>query len=179
MNTLLWHAHQWGRRLGRTGLAGLLILVIAALIHVGRTVPLEDETAVLEARLSRLQANATRVVPRAVIVPASGFIDTLPATTAAATVIGQLEQLARAHNLQLLRGQYTQTPVPGTSLLRWQVSLPIKADYPRLIAFIADSLQAQPTLALDELKLKRETIETPTLDADLRFNLYLRESRHD
>ena len=179
MNTLLWHVHQWGRRLGRTGLAGLLILGIAALIHVGRTVPLEVETAVLEARASRLQANATRVVPRAVVVPASGFIDTLPATTAAATVIGQLEQLARAHDLQLLRGQYTQTPVPGTALLRWQVSLPIKADYPRLIAFIADSLQAQPTLALDELKLKRETIETPTLDADLRFNLYLRESHHD
>lgn len=179
MNTLMWHAHQWGRRLGRTGLAGLLILVVAALIHFGRTVPLEAETAVLETRLSRLQADATRVVPRAVSVPASGFIDTLPATTAAATVIGQLEQLARAHNLQLLRGQYTQTPVPGTSLLRWQVSLPIKADYPRLIVFIADSLQAQPTLALDDLKLKRETIETPTLDADLRFNLYLRESRHD
>lgn len=176
MNTLLWHAHQWGRHLGRTGLAGLLVLAIAALIHFGRTVPLWGETAALDARLSRLHADATRVAPRAVSVPASGFTDTLPATTAAATVIGQLEQLARAHNLQLLRGQYTQTPVAGTSLLRWQVSLPIKAEYPNLIAFIADSLQAQPTLALDELKLKRETIETPTLDADLRFNLYLRES---
>lgn len=179
MNTLLWHAHQWGRYLGRTGLAGLLVLVIAALIHFGRTVPLVEETAALDSRLSRLRAEATRVMPRTVSVPASGFIDTLPATTAAATVIGQLEQLARAHNLQLLRGQYTQTPIAGTSLLRWQVSLPIRAEYPRLIAFIADSLQAQPTLALDELKLKRDSIETPTLDADLRFNLYLRESRHD
>ena len=179
MNTLLWHAHQWGRRLGRTGLAGMLILVIAALIHFGRTVPLEEETAALETRLIHLQADAKRVVPHAVSVPTSGFIDTLPATTAAATVIGQLEQLARAHNLQLLRGQYTQSPVAGTSLLRWQLTLPIKADYPRLVAFIAASLQAQPTLALDDLKLKRETIETTTLDADLRFNLYLRESRHD
>lgn len=179
MNTLLWHMHQWGRRLGRTGLAGLLVLAVAVLVHFGRTVPLVAETAALETRLIHLQADAKRAVPRVVSVPASGFIDTLPATTAAATVIGQLEQLARAHNLQLLRGQYTQSPVAGTSLLRWQLSLPIKADYPRLIAFIAASLQAEPTLALDELKVKRETIETPMLDADLRFNLYLRESGHD
>lgn len=179
MNTLLWHVHQWGRHLGRTGLASLLVLGVAALVHFGRTVPLVAETEALETRLILLQADAKRVVLPVVSVPASGFIDTLPATTAAATVIGQLEQLARAHNLQLLRGQYTQSPVAGTPLLRWQVSLPIKADYPQLIAFIAASLQAQPTLALDELKLKRETIETTTLDADLRFNLYLRESHHD
>ena len=43
------------------------------------------------------------------------------------------------------------------------------------MAFIAASLQAQPTLALDELKLKRDTINTSVLDADVRFNLYLRE----
>ena len=91
-------------------------------------------------------------------------------------MIGQLEQLARAHDLQLLRGQYAQSPVTGTSLLRWQLTLPIEAEYPKLIAFIAASLQALPSLALDELKLKRDTIETTTLDADLRLNLYLQES---
>ena len=176
MNTLMWHARQWARHLGRTGLVGLFIMVVAALIQFAHTMPLQAETLVLQTRLAQMQADAKRVTPRTVTVTQTGFIDTLPETHAAAAVIGQLEQLARAHGLQLLRGQYAQSPVSGTSLLRWQLSLPIEAEYPRLIAFVAASLQALPTLALDELKLKRDTIETTQLDADLRFNLYLRES---
>ena len=176
MNILMWHARLWARHLGRTGLAGLFLMAVAALIQFAHTMPLQAETLVLEARLAQMQADAKRVIPRTVTVTQTGFIDTLPETHAAAAVIGQLEQLARAHGLQLLRGQYAQSPVSGTSLLRWQLSLPIEAEYPRLIAFVAASLQALPTLALDELKLKRDTIETTQLDADLRFNLYLRES---
>lgn len=177
MNTLLWHAHQWARRLGRTGLAGLLMLLVAALIQLAHTGPMQTETRALEARMLAMQSAANRAAPRPVsTVPASGFIDRLPDTAVASAVVGQLEQLARAHGLQLLRGQYAQTPVTGTSLLRWQLSLPIKAEYPRIIAFVSTSLQALPTLALDEFKLKRDTIESTTLDADLRFNLYLREA---
>lgn len=177
MNTLIWHAHQWARRLGRTGLAGLLMGLVAALLQFAHTVPLQTETRALETRLLSMQIAAKRAPPRAVSgAPASGFIDRLPDTAVASAVVGQLEQLARAHGLQLLRGQYAQMPVPGTSLLRWQLSLPIEAEYPNIVAFVATSLQALPTLALDELKLKRDTIETATLDADLRFNLYLRES---
>ena len=176
MNTLMWHAHQWARRLGRTGLTGLLLISIATLIEFAHVVPLQAETAELQARLVKLQMAQKRVLPSVASVPATGFVDSLPETSAASAMIGQLEQLARAHGVQLLRGQYAQTPVSGTSLLRWQLSLPIKAEYPKIIAFIAASLQALPTLSLDELKLKRETIEATALDADLRFNLYLREA---
>lgn len=175
MNTLIWQLRQWARRLGRTGMAGLLMLVIAVLVHVVHTAPLEVETIALQAQLADMRAAAKRV-PATVAAPAAGFVDRLPETSAASAVIGQLEQLARAHGLQLLRGQYTQGPVAGTTLQRWQLSLPVSAEYPKIIAFVAASLQALPTLALDELKLKRETIETADLDADLRFNLYLRES---
>lgn len=176
MNMLVWHAHQWARRLGRAGLAGLLLGVVAALMQFAHVAPLQAESRALEARLVNLKIAARRTPPLATQVPVTGFIDKLPDTTAASAVIGQLEQLARAHDLQLLRGQYAQAPVTGTSLLRWQLSLPINAEYPKIIAFIAASLQALPTLALEDLKLKRDTIETSALDADLHFNLYLRES---
>lgn len=177
MNTLIWHAHQWARRVGRAGLTGLLMLLIAALIQFAHTRALYNETRALEDQIIALQIAATRTATRPVIaLPPSGFIDNLPDTSVTAGVIGQLEQLAHVHGLRLLRGQYAQTPVSGTSLLRWQLSLPVKAEYPKIIAFAATSLQAVPSLALDEFKLKRDSIETATLDADLRFNLYLREA---
>lgn len=173
MNTLMWHLHQWGRRLGRTGLAGLGLLLVSGLIVFAHIVPTKARILVLESRVAALQRAATRA-PQRVVVPSSGFIDNLPESHAASAVIGQLERLAQAHGLQLLRGQYTQAPITGTALLRWQLSLPIKAEYPQIIAFVAVSMQALPTLALEEIKLKRDKIETSVLDADLRFNLYLR-----
>lgn len=177
MNTLIWHAHQWARRLGRTGLAGLLILIVAAAIHFAHTRPLHDEIRALEARIATQQVAAQRAALRPVVVaPPGGFVDNLPDTSVASGVIGQLEQLAHVHGLKLLRGQYAQSPVSGTPLLRWQVSLPVKAEYPKIIAFAATSLQALPSLALDEFKFKRDSIETATLEADLRFSLYLREA---
>lgn len=176
MNTLVWHLHQWGRRLGRTGLAGLGLLLVAGLIVFAHIVPTKAKTLVLESRVAELQRAAIRAPQRVVVVPSSGFIDNLPEAHAASAVIGQLERLAQAHGLQLLRGQYSQAPIAGTSLLRWQLSLPVKAEYPQIIAFVAVSMQALPTLALEEIKLKRDKIETSVLDADLRFNLYLRAS---
>ena len=177
MNALIWHAHQWARRMGRTGLAAVSMLLMAVLIQFAYTRPLRNETQALEAQVTTLQLAMKRNAVRPVtVVPPSGFTDNLPDTSVAAGVIGQLEQLAHVHGLQLLRGQYAQTAVSGTSLLRWQVSLPVKAEYPKIIAFAATSLQALPSLALDEFRFKRDSIETATLEADLRFNLYLREA---
>lgn len=178
MNRLMWHAHQWTRRLGRAGLLGLLTLLLATGIQFGYTRALEDETQSLQRRIAAQQLAAQRAAARPVAVAAPrGFVDNLPDTSVAAGVIGQLEQLAQVHGLKLLRGQYAQSPVAGTSLLRWQVTLPVKADYPKIIAFASTSLQALPSLALDEFKLKRDSIETTTLHADLRFSLYLREAK--
>jgi len=171
---MMWHLHQWGRRLGRTGLAGLGLLLVAGLIVFAHIVPTKAETLILESRVAELQRAAIRAPQRVAVVQSSGFIDNLPDSHAASAVIGQLERLAQAHGLQLLRGQYTQAPITGTSLLRWQLSLPVKAEYPKIIAFVGVSMQALPTLALEEIKLKRDKIETSVLDADLRFNLYLR-----
>lgn len=177
MNTLIWHAHQWARQLGRTGLAGLLMLFGAAVVYFAHTLPLQDETHALEARIATQQIAVQRAAARPLVVATpSGFVDNLPDTSVASGVIGQLEQLAQVHGLKLLRGQYAQAPVSGTPLLRWQVTLPVKAEYPKIIAFAATSMQALPSLALDEFKFKRTNIESTTLEADLRFSLYLREA---
>jgi len=174
MNMLIWRAHQWARRLGRTGLAGVLVLIAAALMQFGQVAATDAENAALEARLDSLRL-AAKTEPDKAAAPVVGFLDALPDTAAASALIGQLEKIARAHRLQLLRGQYSQTPVVGTSLVRWQLALPINADYPHIHAFVADSLQKLPALTLEDIRLKREDIGTTDVVADLRFSLYLRE----
>jgi hypothetical protein len=174
MNLLIWRVHQWARRLGRSGIAGVALLLVAAVMQFGQVAALDAETASLETRLASLRV-VSAAAPDKTAVPVVGFIDALPDTAVASGVIGQLEKIARAHKVQLLRGQYTQSPISGTSLVRWQLALPVSADYPTLHAFVADSLHSIDALTLEDLRLKRDTIGSTALSADLRFNLYLRE----
>jgi len=97
----------------------------------------------------------------------------LPPTGEASQRIGELEQLAHAHGLELPRGQYSVAPLAGTSLARWQLVLPVEAPYPALHAFLAAALERLPNLTLDELKLKRDRIESAELQAELRLSLFV------
>lgn len=97
----------------------------------------------------------------------------LPPAGTASQQIGELERLAQAHALELPRGQYSVAPVAGTPLQRWQLVLPVVAEYPALHAFLAAALERWPNLTLDELKLKRERIGATELQAELRLSLYV------
>ena len=172
MNTLYWRMRQWARRLGWTGLAGLALLTVALLTQVFAIGPANDAITVQHARLDALR-RAALARPAAPIVQTAEPMMLLPPAGIASQQIGELERLARAHDLELPRGQYSVAPVAGASLARWRLVLPVEGPYPALHAFLAAALERMPNLALDELKLKRERIEATELQAELRLSLYL------
>lgn len=173
MNVLHWRLRQAARMLGRTGLAGIGLLALALLLHTTQTAPLQHAVDAQQDRLAALrQTAAVRADPAPVAASPARPLALLPPAGEAAQQIGELERLARAHGLTLTRGQYSVTPLAGIAAQRWQLTLPITAPYPALHAFIAAALERQPNLALDELKLKRERIESTDLDAELRLSLF-------
>lgn len=170
MNTLQWQLLQWGRRLGWKGLTGLALAALALGIYVTQVQPLMHTTQQLQQQRDELQAVA--IPTEAVADPAASEpVATLPSESEAAWALGKLEQLAVAHGIELARGQYSVAAVSGTTLTRWQLVLPVLADYPALHAFVAAALERLPNLALDEIKLKRERIEDTDLQAELRLSL--------
>jgi len=171
MNALRWHLHQWARRLGATGLAGLGLLAAALLLQLIQVESLQREAAAQHEKLAALRLAAAHD-----IAPAPAPLNPLamlPPTGEASQRIGKLEQLAHAHGLALPRGQYSVTPLAGTTLARWQLVLPVEAPYPVLHAFLAAALERMPNLTLDELKLKRDRIESAELQAELRLSLFV------
>jgi hypothetical protein len=172
MNTLLWHLARGRRRLGATGLVGLVLLGAALVLQVGQVESVRRATLVRVHTLASLRVAAVPQ-PVAPAAPALNPLADLPPTGAVAQQIGELDQLAHLNGIDLPRGQYSVTPVPNTSLLRWQLVLPIEAPYPALHAFLATALERQPNLTLDELKLKRERIESSDVLAELRLNVFL------
>lgn len=172
MNTLIWHLRRIGLRLGTTGLIGLACAALALLLYATGTRPHEARIAAQHMRLDTLQQRAQAPERRQAAVAADP-LDTLPPADEAARQIGALERLARAHGIELPRGQYGASAQAHTTLQRWTLVLPVEAPYPALHAWLADALARMPNLALDELKLKRERIESRTLQAEVRLSLYL------
>lgn len=173
MNDWLWQLRQWGRRLGPAGLAGLGLLAIALLLQMIQVASLQKTTRTQQVRLAALQQAAARRAAAPLPPPPANPLSLLPPTGEAAQLIGELERLARLHGLELPRGQYSVSSLTGTSLQRWQLVLPVKTAYPDLHAFLATALERLPNLTLDEVKLKRERIESAELQAELRLSLFV------
>jgi len=172
MNRLLWRIRQWGRRLGTVGLLGSALLALALGLFFTQARPLQQKNLQQQRQLEHLRTAAqTRTA-----VPAPARPDplaTLPPDSSTAAALGELEQLAHAHGFELARGQFSIAAVNSAQLARWQLVLPVKADYPALHAFIAAALERMPNLVLDEVKLKRDRIEDVDLQAELRFSLFV------
>jgi hypothetical protein len=175
MNVRIWQLRQWARHLGAGGLVGLGLLAAALLLHVFQVESLQQTARAQQAKLAELRRAAVRREATPAPPPLNPLA-LLPPTGEASKLIGDLERLARAHGLALPRGQYSVSPLTGTSLQRWQLVLPVEAPYPALHAFLATALERLPNLTLDELKLKRDRIESTELQAELRLSLFVEAS---
>lgn len=171
MNEWAWHLRKLARHLGWPGLIGSGLLAAAWLTQTTQVDAMHQTVAAQQARLVQLRSVAT--VDNRPQAPALNPLANLPPTGKASQLIGELEQLAQVHDLDLPRGQYSVTPIKDTSLQHWQLILPVETDYPTLHAFLAAALERLPNLALDELKLKRDRIDSDTLKAELRLSLFI------
>jgi uncharacterized protein HemX len=177
MNMALWQLRQWGRRLGAGGLLGLVLLALALGAYLMLVRPLHAQMNAQQQRIEQLRV-AAQTVTATPTTTATDPLAALPPDSSAAATLGELEQLARAHDFELTRGQYSVAAVntggaDAARLARWQMVFLVKANYPELHAFVAAALERLPNLTLDEVKLKRERIEDTALQTELRFSLFV------
>ena len=83
--------------------------------------------------------------------------------------------LAGKAGLTLQQGDYRSGFDSGARVHTYQVTLPVRGSYKSVWRFAMMALAAIPFASLDEVSLRREAVGDPTIDARLRFTLYLRE----
>lgn len=174
MMRLLWHARQAARRLGAMGLAGLMLLWAAGAGYALLLRPAETGRAADQAQLARLIHRPRLSTLHAPVLMAPRLLPSLPQVSDIPALLKTLSSLAGQHDVSLPQGQYTLRAIANSSLLRLELRLPVRADYPALRAFLAASLAALPSLALDGFAFKRADIGATQVDAELRLSFYLR-----
>jgi hypothetical protein len=133
-----------------------------------------------QARLAAqpLPAPATLVAPS---VPPSAnqnlaeFYQVLGEKRYAEQQVKVLFDLAAKSNLTLSQGEYKAAYDKASRVSTYQIILPVKGPYQSIWRFSMQALSQMPFASLDEVGFRRETIADATVEARLRFTLYLKD----
>jgi Tfp pilus assembly protein PilO len=177
MSRLQWTLKRWLIGLHWPGWAGVALLALALSVYAGAIRPgkarlqaLEREAAELARQTGGPAQPAERLTGRGQL---SNFYAFFPLSEALPDVMARIEKAAQEHDLVLQKGEYRFGREPEFRLARYQMTLPVRGSYADVRGFVNDVLDTVPAMALEELVLKRETVDDPELEAEVRFLLYL------
>lgn len=98
-----------------------------------------------------------------------------PAAESITSDMARIDNAATAHGFLLASGDYELATIANSSLLRYQITLPVNGNYPDIRKFIVQVLNDMPHAALDSAFFRRQKITDTALDAQLKFSLYVRQ----
>ncbi|MBT3067992.1 hypothetical protein [Rhodoferax sp. U11-2br] len=104
----------------------------------------------------------------------AAFDDSLPGSAGALDAIEVVHRIALANGVKLATGEYRLVRDGGTKVQRYQITLPARASYPQLRAWLAEVMNAVPAMALNDIGFQREEVGSESVQANVRFSLFLR-----
>jgi hypothetical protein len=164
-------------RLGWPGVVGLGLLAFAATIAGSALLPLRAQVARLHDEVDALQRRLG-VGERAGAKPPvqdqlATFYAFFPPSDSSPDWLGKIHAIAQAKGVQLASGEYRLERAPSPRLRRYQMTLPVHGTYAQIRGFVGELLEQVPAAVLEEVSLKRESVETQRLEARVRLTLYL------
>lgn len=170
-----WHVTCLGT-IGKTG-AGLLVLTLV--FFMAAVLPQQQTLKELKNRVQTVQQqeqpDSVRQAGLSDSQALQVFYDFLPRSDSSPYWISELDRIARDSSVELNSSDYRLTMEKESKLIRYEIQLPLRGTYPQIRAFLAEALQAMPTLALADIAIKRETVQTGCVEARLNMYLYLND----
>ena len=164
------------RQLGWQGVLGLIFIAMSILLLIFVLVPSTQKIDALNLSFAELKANKSK---GSVEVKADSQLDVIakmnglmPKQNEANNKIAQILHAATTVGLATDKVDYAAQTYSG-SFIKYQIKFPTQGSYIQIRQFINNALNALPTLALADIKLKREDIGSDVIDANIQFNLYV------
>ncbi len=163
-------------RLGDAGVAGLLLLLAAALLALWqytRLPSMEAERGAL-LREARALAEEAKRPPRERPRGPEQALAALPAPTGHAADLRVLYRVAQRHHVEIERADLQQTSAADAEVVVVGATLPLRGRYVDLKRCAGEWLQTLPHAALLDLRLERPDIGSRELKARVRLALHYR-----
>jgi len=136
----------------------------------------EHRLAVVErnARRAALEQHSTRTTPEEA---RQRLLAAFPETAALSAELGRLVELAEKQGLMLSGGDYRLQPAKDGALFdRYQLTLPVKGDYRAVRTYLKRVRADFPGLAIEDIALRRDSIASAEIEAQLRFVVFARKA---
>jgi hypothetical protein len=187
LSDVLLRVRWQAERLGIPGKIGLGLIVFSAVFFFVAVLPRQTESSALMLKAETMQA---RVKAEPVAHEGEGmrpkmsgsqalkvFYAFFPNTDSTPFWIGEVVQAAAKNGVEINGTEYRMDREKDVKLARYEMVLPVRGQYPHVRGFVADALRTVPAIALVDVAIKRESVESERLEANLKFNLYLSEGK--
>ncbi len=166
------------RRLGPAGLGGLALLFAAVVVLFGMVQPIRRQALDLQTQLSALDTarSTMRDQAQSPVDNAGDFLNRFPTRAELPAVVAAFGASANKAGVTLEQGTYSLQVQKGASLARYVIDLPVKGSYPAIRQFVSNALVAVPAASLDTLRLERREVADGSVDAALRFTVFVRST---
>jgi hypothetical protein len=162
---------------GWFGIAALLMAAITAAIIAPGLARSNDtqarEVAALEQQWARLRDPKAA---RAQRDPLGTLVASLPPTSDVPDFVAAIQRRADQGAVQIDRTEYRVQAVLGRRAQRYRLSFPAHVDYPHLRTWLEALLHDYPSLALDEISVRREVDGGEELDAHVGLSFLARDN---
>ena len=175
-------------RLGVPGKIGFGLIIFSAAFFIAAVLPRRSESSALMAKVEAMQvqkkAECTQPAPRGGVTTRKAvhgneglllFYEFFPKVDSTPFWINEVVQSATEHAVEIDGTEYRMVREKDVKLARYEMLVPVRGRYAQVRGFIADALRSVPPMALVDVAIKREGVESELLDANLKFNLYLSE----
>jgi hypothetical protein len=173
-----WSAQRLAERAGPVGVAaGVLVLAtLLAWALLARSIAAEVHALAADNESLQRRPAASRAAsaPLTTEQQLLAFEGAFPDPQALGTSYSRLWNVARRHGVALKAAEFKLSDVPQDEFQRYTIQLPVTADYAALRAFVVDALADLPSLALEEMSLRREDSKSLQIEARLSFVLFVR-----
>jgi len=161
------------RRLGWAGATGIMLIAGALATDLWRVHDAEQRLQAARSEHAALRARLAAGVEAPPEARLASFYAALRAPAGEATAVEIVHAAARTHGVRLARGDYRLVRDSGGRLWRHQLALPVQASYPQLLAWLADVMNALPGASIDGITLKRNSVESEIVEAQVRLVVYV------
>jgi hypothetical protein len=175
------HPRQWLGRLGTPGIAAIGLLIACAGFYMSVLMPLDAEIDDLTERVSLLSWEVERATlggqqgTPALADQMAAFYKLFPGQGQLTDAVAKVFDAAAVHGIALQQGEYRIAEDQAGALKRFQITLPVTADYPRIRRFLATVVAEVPTAALEHIQFERRKIGDPQVEATIKLAIYMEQ----
>jgi hypothetical protein len=160
--------------LGWHGVVGLALLIFVGAFYFSTIRPAQRQLGDLQqdAERQRLTLPAT-AKSKPPVDRVAAFYGSFPSPVALPDQLEKIFHVAEAQSLQLEQGDYKVVMDTTGKLTRFQITYPVKGTYPQIRKFVAGALESVPALALSGIQFERKKVGDTTVEARIRFVVFL------